>query len=138
MNTKKMTIAYWSILILFTIGILSSAIPSILKLPYAVEHFCNVLKMPEYLLAFTGWLKIAGLIALYVPNYPRVKEWTFAAFTFDLVGAWYCNYIGTGSFLFSIPVLFFLLFLFLLYYLNNRLYLSKVRQFATIASPSIL
>jgi len=127
MNTKKLKIAYWSVLILFSIGILSSAIPSILKLPYAVAHFCNVLKMPEYLLVFTGVLKLAGLIALYIPNYPKLREWTFSAFAFDLIGAWYCNLNGTNSFLFAMPVLVFLLVLFILYYLNSKLYpLSSV------------
>ena len=55
------------VLFLFTVGMLLSAVPSVLKLDYAVEHFVNVLKVPEYLLAFTGSLKILGLIPLFIP-----------------------------------------------------------------------
>ena len=71
MENKKIKLAYWSVLIFLTIGILFSAVPSVLKLPYAVDYFCNVLKLPEYLLVFTGLLKIAGLIILFIPKNPK-------------------------------------------------------------------
>ena len=67
MEIKKFKIAYWCVLLLFTVGILLSAVPSVLKLDYAVEHFVNVLKVPEYLPASTGSLNILGLIPLFVP-----------------------------------------------------------------------
>jgi DoxX-like protein len=122
MKNKKFKIAYWVVLVFITIGMLFSAVPSVLKLPYAVEHFCNVLKLPEYLLVFTGVIKIIGLIALYIPGYPRLKEWIFAGFTFDLIGAWYCNYTGLHSFAGTLPVLVYLLILFVLYYLYHRIH----------------
>jgi len=121
MKNKKFKIAYWVVLVFITIGMLFSAVPSVLKLPYAVEHFCHVLKLPEYLLVFTGVIKIIGLIALYIPGYPRLKEWIFAGFTFDLIGAWYCNYTGLHSFAATLPVLVYLLILFVLYYLYHRI-----------------
>lgn len=122
MKSKKIKIVYWIVLVFITIGMLFSAVPSVLKLPYAVEHFCNVLKLPEYLLVFTGVIKIIGLIALYIPGYPRLKEWIFAGFTFDLIGAWYCNYTGLRSFAGTLPVLIYLLILFVLYYLYHRMH----------------
>ena len=120
MNNMKVKIAYWLVLILLTIGMLLSAVPSVLKLPYAVEHFCNILKLPEYLLVFTGVLKLAGIAALYIPGYPKLKEWVFAGFAFDLVGAWYCNFIALNSFMAAFPVLLYLVVLAALYYLHNR------------------
>ncbi|NII26540.1 DoxX family protein [Pseudoflavitalea sp. X16] len=122
MKITKIKIAYWIVLVFITIGMLFSAVPSVLKLPYAVEHFCNVLKLPEYLLVFTGVIKIIGLITLYIPGYPRLKEWIFAGFTFDLIGAWYCNYSGLNSFAGTLPVLVYLLILFVLYYLYHRIH----------------
>ena len=118
---KKIKIAYWSILIFMTIGMLFSAVPSILKLPYAAEHFCNVLKLPEYLLVFTGLAKLAGLVILYIPKYPKLKEWVFAGFTLDLIGAWYCNFMALKSFAATIPVIIYIIILFTLYYLYNKL-----------------
>jgi hypothetical protein len=120
MKNKKIKIAYWVALILLTIGMLFSAVPSVLKLPYAVQHFTNVLKLPEYLLVFTGVLKLAGLVTLYVPDFPRLKEWVFAGFTFDLVGAWYCNVVAMNSFSAGIAVIIYLVLLLTLYYLHTR------------------
>jgi hypothetical protein len=125
MNTKKIKIVYWIALVLLTIGILFSAIPSVLKLSYAVEHFCNVLKLPEYLLVFTGVLKLLGLVILYIPKFPKLKEWVFAGFTFDLIGAWYCNFEAMNSFATTIPVIFYIAVLLTLYYLYNKVYLLK-------------
>jgi hypothetical protein len=126
MQNKKTNIAYWSLLILMTIGMLFSAIPSVLKLPYSVEYFCGVLKLPEYLLVFTGVLKLLGLIVLYLPGLPRLKEWTFAGFAFDLLGAWYCSFMALSSFTATIPILIYLVVLFALYYLHHKRAASKV------------
>jgi len=125
MKNKRIKIAYWSVLIFMTIGFLLSAVPSVLKLPYAVEHFCNVLKLPEYLLVFTGLLKLVGLVVLYIPKYTKLKEWVFAGFTFDLIGAWYCNYMAMKSFTAAFSVLIYIVLLFTLYYLYHRINTSK-------------
>lgn len=120
MKNTKLNIAYRLVLGVLTIGMLLSAVPSVLKLPYAVEHFCTILKLPEYLLAFTGFLKLAGISALYVPGFPKLKEWVFAGLSFDLVGAWYCNYIALDSFMAAMPILAYMLVLAALYLLHNR------------------
>ena len=120
MNSTKLNVTYWLVLGVLTIGILLSAVPSVLKLPYAVEHFCTILQLPEYLLAFTGAFKLAGIIALYVPGFPKLKEWVFAGFSFDLVGAWYCNYVALNSFMATVPILLYMLLLVALYFLHNR------------------
>lgn len=118
---KKIKIGYWVVLALLTIGMLLSAIPSVLKLPYAVDYFCNVLKLPEYLLVFTGVVKLLGLIALYLPGMPRLKEWVYAGFTFNLIGAWYCNSMALNSFMAGLPILIYLTLLFTLYYLYHKI-----------------
>ncbi|HEX6891939.1 MAG TPA: DoxX family protein [Chryseolinea sp.] len=119
MENKKFKIAYWCVLMLFTVGILLSAVPSVMKLDYAVDHFVNILKLPEYLLPFTGWLKILGLVPLFIPVSPKIKEWSFAGFAFDLAGAWYCNFIAL-SFADAIPIVGYMVVLLALYYLYKR------------------
>src|SRR5687768_10993564 len=125
MTIKNLKIAYWCVLVILTVGMLLSAVPSVLKLPYAVEHFCNVLKLPEYLLVFTGALKIFGLVALYIPGFPKIKEWVFAGFTFDLIGAWYCNFTALNSFAASIPIIIYMTVLAILYILYNKAYVLQ-------------
>lgn len=95
---KKTKIIYWTITGLFTLSILGSAIPSALSLPYAAEHFTKILGYPAYFLPFTGIAKILGLVALYIPGNRRIKEWVYAGFTFDLVGAIYSGFcIGAAT-----------------------------------------
>lgn len=86
---KKIKLKYWIINSLMITGLLSSAIPSVLGLSYSVEHFTTHLGFPEYFLYFTGFTKLLGIIALLIPGYPRIKEWVYAGFTFDLIGAIY-------------------------------------------------
>lgn len=47
----------------------------------------DALGYPRYLLPFLGVAKSLGVIALLVPGFPRLKEWAYAGFTFDLLGA---------------------------------------------------
>jgi DoxX-like family len=84
---KKTKIIYWTITVLFTFSILGSAVPSALSLSYAVEHFTKILGYPAYFLPYTGIAKLLGLVALYIPGYPRIKEWAYAGFVFDLTAA---------------------------------------------------
>jgi hypothetical protein len=121
MENKKFKIAYWCVLMLFTVGMLLSAVPSVLKLDYAVEHFVNILKLPEYLLPFTAWLKILGLVPLFIPVSQKFKEWAFAGFAFDLAGAWYCNFRAL-SFAAAMPIVIYMVVLLALYYLYIRSY----------------
>jgi hypothetical protein len=45
------------------------------------------LGFPEYMLSILGVAKVLGAAALLAPGLPRLKEWAYAGFTFDLLGA---------------------------------------------------
>jgi hypothetical protein len=108
---KKTKIIYWTSTGLFAFSILGSAIPSALSLPYAVEHFTKVLGYPAYFLPFTGFAKLLGLIALFIPKYPRVKEWVYAGFVFDLIAAIYSGVCVGGATAYLLPPLIALILL---------------------------
>jgi hypothetical protein len=42
---------------------------------------------PAYVMTLLGVAKLAGVVALLVPGRPLLKEWAYAGFTFDLLGA---------------------------------------------------
>jgi uncharacterized membrane protein YphA (DoxX/SURF4 family) len=44
---------------------------------------------PAYFNQYLGVAKVLGSIALLVPAFPRLKEWAYAGFTFDMVSAVY-------------------------------------------------
>jgi hypothetical protein len=76
---------------------------------------------PDYLTSFIGYAKVIGAITLLVPaNFPRIKEWAYAGFFFDLLGATYSGIAVDG---FQPPMLFMLVFfafLFLSYWLYHK------------------
>ncbi|HXS37852.1 MAG TPA: DoxX family protein [Flavipsychrobacter sp.] len=118
---KKIKIIYWTIMALFTFSILGSAIPSALSLPYAVEHFTKILGYPAYFLPFTGVTKLLGLVALYIPGYPRIKEWVYAGFTFDLTAAIYSGICVGGATGYLLPPFIALVLLIGSYILYHRI-----------------
>lgn len=120
MSNKLTSIVYWVLLIILSTSLLFSAVPSVLKLPYAVEHFTKVLGYPEYFLFFIGIAKIIGLIALFIPGYPRIKEWVFAGLSYDLIGAFYSSLSIGYSLAQAIPIILNLVFLAGLYALYRK------------------
>lgn len=90
---KKINIIYWISTILLALLMLSSAIPSIINSPESVKFMAHLGYGP-YVSPYLGVLKILGVIAILVPGFPRIREWAYAGFTFDLTGALY-SFIAT-------------------------------------------
>ena len=87
MSTERLkNIAYWVSTIL---GPASFVVGGVLQLSRAPEvvSALNHLGYPLYFATILGVWKIAGAIAVVVPGLPRVKEWAYAGFVFDLTAA---------------------------------------------------
>ena len=95
-SSKRNAILFWVFTGLFSAFMLTSAIPNILSTPQWVEVF-KQLGYPLYMLPLIGTAKLLGIIALLVPGFPRVKEWAYAGFFFDLTGAAYSG-LAVGGF----------------------------------------
>ena len=53
---------------------------------------------PAYFATIMGVWKLLGAIAIVVPGFPRVKEWAYAGFFFDLTGAAATRaFVGDGA-----------------------------------------
>jgi hypothetical protein len=92
---KATNIIYWISTGLFGAAMFFSGITNIMVLPDAITLF-QTLGYPIYLIPFLGWAKVLGAIALFIPGFPRVKEWAYAGLFFDLLGATYSNYCAIG------------------------------------------
>jgi hypothetical protein len=92
---KKTKITYWTITGLFALFMVFSSISNVTVAPVAVE-FMRVLGLPAYLLPFLGVAKLAGVVAILVPGFRRVKEWAYAGLFFDLLGATYVQLASVG------------------------------------------
>ena len=61
-----------------------------------VVHSMELIQMPAYLLSLLGVLKISGIIALWFSPFKWIKEWAYAGFTFDFIGAIF-GFFATGN-----------------------------------------
>jgi hypothetical protein len=84
MNRKL--IGYWVCTGLFC-GVLGfSGFAHFTHLDPMVESMTK-LGYPLYFMSILGSAKLAGVVALLVPGHPLLKEWAYAGFTFNLMGA---------------------------------------------------
>jgi uncharacterized membrane protein YphA (DoxX/SURF4 family) len=86
---KKINIIYWIFTGLLLLLMLSSGIQNLLSTQPSIELISKQLHYPEYFIPFIGLAKTLGAIAILIPGFPRVKEWVYAGFTYDLTAAVY-------------------------------------------------
>lgn len=87
---KATKITYWIFTILLIVLMLFSAFSSLHQNPDGIAMM-KQLGYPYSVLTLLSVAKILGVIAILVPGFPRLKEWAYAGFTFDLVGAIYAS-----------------------------------------------
>jgi uncharacterized membrane protein YphA (DoxX/SURF4 family) len=109
METTK--IIYWVFTVLLILLMLSSAIGTFMNNPQG-EAFAKHLGYPMYVFTFLSVAKILGIIAILLPGFPRLKEWAYAGFTFDLLGAVYSGLSVGDPLVQWIPVFVGLIFIF--------------------------
>ena len=81
---KNLNIYYWVSIALVLFFLIPGSIMNVMKTQEWVDVFMQ-LGYPEYLLPFLGVAKLAGCIALVLPNFKRLKEWAYAGFFFDFL-----------------------------------------------------
>ncbi|MFD1771236.1 DoxX family protein [Sphingobacterium suaedae] len=83
---KRNKIIYWIATVWLALGMTSTGVVQLLKMPEEVESLAK-LGYPVYLLTILGGWKILGTIAVLMPRCPLVKEWAYAGFFFAMTGA---------------------------------------------------
>ena len=99
---------------------LFSAIASLRPNPDGISMMKH-LGYPYNVLVLLSIAKIFGVIALLVPGFPRLKEWAYAGFTFDLAGAIFAGLTAGDPIYKWIPVIVGLLFVFGSYIFYHKL-----------------
>jgi uncharacterized membrane protein YphA (DoxX/SURF4 family) len=85
-STKRNKIIYWVATIWLSLGMVSTGIVQLLKVPEEVNMFTR-LGYPSYLLTMLGVWKLLGTVAVLIPKFPLIKEWAYAGFFFAMSGA---------------------------------------------------
>ena len=83
---SKLRIAFYVVTALFTLAILPGAVMDIVQ-PEMVVDIAQGIGIPLHVMTLVGIWKLLGLVALWLPRKPRLTEWAYAGFVFDLTGA---------------------------------------------------
>jgi len=103
---KKAKIIYWVFTGLLAALMLFSGIMGVAD-PVATNALISThLGYPEYFAPLISIAKIAGVVAILIPGFPRLKEWAYAGFTFDIGMAIY-SFIAVGDPVSGTSFLFF-------------------------------
>lgn len=86
MTRRRVQIVYWVSTLLFVLPQLWSAIQYFMEAPEMIETITH-LGYPIYFVKILGTAKVLGAAAILYGRLPRLKEWAYAGFTFDVTGA---------------------------------------------------
>src|SRR6187401_935943 len=97
--TKRNKIIYWIATIWLSLGMLSTGTVQLLKLkgdgPGSLDSMTH-LGYPVYFVTILGICKILGVVVLFIPKFPLLKEWAYAGFFFKMSGAIF-THIAAGN-----------------------------------------
>jgi uncharacterized membrane protein YphA (DoxX/SURF4 family) len=97
MSKTTINIIYWTSTVLILGMMLFSAASSFMENPEGAKMMDAIGYRP-YVLHLLAIAKVLGVIAILTPGFPRLKEWAYAGFMFDLVGATYSFYASGFAF----------------------------------------
>jgi hypothetical protein len=95
MTQRKLQIVYWISTVVFVLPLIWSAIQYLVEAPRMMATMSH-LGYPVYFAKILGVAKCLGAAALLYPGLPRLKEWAYAGFTFDLIGA-FVSHLSSGD-----------------------------------------
>jgi hypothetical protein len=103
----KRTTGYWIATGLFCAVLGFSGLAYLMRVEFMVERMTE-LGYPLYFLTILGTAKLLGVTALLAPGQALIKEWAYAGFAFDLIGATASHAFSGDPFAESVRPLFVL------------------------------
>jgi len=86
MSPRTTSILYWITTGLFAAFMVMSGVGHLQQDQFQIDMF-RQLGFPAHVLITIGVAKILGALVLVLPRMRTLKEWAYAGFTFDLLGA---------------------------------------------------
>lgn len=83
---KSWKVAYYISTVLFSVTMLIGGFYDLTQHPYAAETMKH-LGYPLYAASIIGAAKLLGIVGLWQKKVPALREWAYAGFTIDLIGA---------------------------------------------------
>ena len=110
-SESKLTVGLYFLLTgLIVLSQTASGVADITANAQIVEGLTN-LGYPKYLIYILGPAKILGSLVLIIPGFLRLKEWAYAGFSIDFIGAFLSHMFNGDGFMQALPALivFFIL-----------------------------
>jgi len=124
MKPKTTKLLYWILTIIFALAMFFDGIGGVTQ-QEAGQEVMRHLGYPMYVLIIFGVFKLLGVIAIVQTKYQTIKEWAFAGFAFNFLGAFASRaFAGDGFGLIVLPLIM-LAVMFLVYALWKKYQLVK-------------
>lgn len=137
MKPRTLTRLYWGLTLLFCLMMLADGMAGLLQEKNGQEAM-RQLGYPLYVMTITGAAKILGALALLQTKSRTLKEWAYAGFAIDFIGAGMSTAFAGLGWAGTLPALVMLVVLFGLYALWKQ-YSAAARQPAGQAkAPAVL
>jgi DoxX-like protein len=94
--TKRNKIIYWISTVWLALGMFSTGLVQLLHRKEDVDLMVD-LGYPLYVLTLLGIWKLLGVVVLFIPRTPLLKEWTYAGFFFAMSGALFSHLASHNS-----------------------------------------
>ena len=120
MKLKTIKVVYWVVTFLFTFVMLFSGISELLGTQQGNEIILH-LGYPLYINIILGVAKILGAIALVQIRFRTIKEWAYAGFTIDILGASASYALNGDGLVATLSPLPFLAVMFVSYFLWKKM-----------------
>ena len=106
MSHRTTRIVYWAFTLLFVIPQVWSATQMLTQAPRMTETI-SALGYPSYFMTILGAAKLLGAAAILFSPFRMLKEWAYAGYTFDVLGAFFSHVAhGDSALICSVPALF--------------------------------
>lgn len=85
-TTRTRKTFYWISTGFAALALTAAGATNLMRAPQVVATISH-LGYPSYVATILGTWKLLGVLAILAPGFPRLKEWAYAGFFFDLTGA---------------------------------------------------
>ncbi len=108
-GAARTRIVYWVITALLMVpGAGGGVIELLTGGPESVARTLTELGYPLYIMKILGLAKVLGGVAILLGRWPRLKEWAYAGFAFDFLGATASHVLAGDAAHAPMPFIFFL------------------------------
>lgn len=130
MKPKTIKITYWTATVIFALMMFMDGVSGVMRPQVGIE-IMNHLGYPVYFMTISGVAKILGAIAIAQTRFQTIKEWAYAGFAINFIGAFASRaFSGDSTFEVIFPIII-LAVMFVPYYFWKRY--EQVKEIKTLS-----